>query len=99
MKRTILAVAVAAGLASPPTARAQIVVGPGCGGIPYGHGLGFSYHSHKFHAFGFARAYSARWGFAYPPAPVLPPFSVITPFGFSPGFLGPGWGAPPAFPA
>jgi hypothetical protein len=98
MKRAILAVAVVVGLADPQAARAQVFVGPVYGGgVVSGRGLGSSYHRHKFRAFGFAGVYSSRWWLGYPPARVLPPFSVITPFGFSPGFLGPGWGAPPVY--
>jgi len=33
----------------------------------------------------------------YPFSPVLPAIAPITPFGFGPGFLGPGWGVGPTF--
>ncbi|HSQ56695.1 MAG TPA: tetratricopeptide repeat protein [Gemmata sp.] len=96
MKRTILAVVVLASTLIPTPASGQIVVGRGHA-IAYGRGMGFAYNRHHFSAFGFAGAYYSRFGFWYPPAPVFPPVSMLTPFGFSPGFLGPGSGAPPAF--
>ncbi|MFO0825963.1 MAG: hypothetical protein U0792_23060 [Gemmataceae bacterium] len=44
---------------------------------------------------GFSAGCSPFFGGLYPYAPVLPWISRITPFGFSPGFLGPGWGVGP----
>lgn len=55
---------------------------------PFGYGFGYRY--------GFTSYYGGVYP-GFPLAPVLPAISPVTPFGFGPGFLGPGWGVGPTF--
>jgi hypothetical protein len=96
VKRTVLAAAVAVGLASASPARAQFVLGsvhPG----PHRGGFSDGWHGpHGLRVAGFAGGYYSRFVFVAPPVlPVLPPVAMLTPFGWTPGFIGPGWGAGP----
>ena len=68
--------------------------------LGYGGGLGFSYHHRGLRVAGFAGGYYSRSVFAAPIIPnwsVLPPVSMLTPFGWSPGFLPAGWGVGPGW--
>jgi hypothetical protein len=97
--------AIALVLADARAARAQFVLGavypPAYGHrLAYGNGLGFSYHRHGLRVAGFAGGYYSRSVFAAPIVPawgVLPPISTLTPFGWAPGFLDPGWGVGPGW--
>ncbi|MCE9561704.1 MAG: hypothetical protein K8U57_06575 [Planctomycetes bacterium] len=46
---------------------------------------------------GFYPSYYGGFYRGFPFSPVLPAIAPITPFGFGPGFLGPGWGVGPRF--
>src|SRR5262245_18729137 len=80
------------------------------GGVVFRSPHGFSYHRPGFRVAGFAGGYYSRTFFfspLVPPYPFLPPFapdfSVFppiahwTPFGWTPGFLEPGWGVGPGW--
>ncbi|VTT96403.1 hypothetical protein : Uncharacterized protein OS=Planctomyces maris DSM 8797 GN=PM8797T_32355 PE=4 SV=1 [Gemmataceae bacterium] len=85
-------------------------VAPGFGfgyrGGFYGGGFVGGYYSRSAFFSPFGYGFGSRFGFAnyyggvypgFPLAPVLPAIAPVTPFGFGPGFLGPGWGVGPAF--
>src|SRR5437762_11043372 len=107
MKRTLLAAVLALGLAAPAQAQFMLGgalpptfgAGPAPhGGVVYRSPPGFSYHRSGFRVAGFAGGYYSRSVFLSPIAPVwpvypvLPPIAQWTPFGWTPGFLEPGWG-------
>ncbi|MBA4186997.1 MAG: hypothetical protein C0467_03165 [Planctomycetaceae bacterium] len=46
---------------------------------------------------GFGPVYYGGFAPRFPFSPVFPAIAPITPFGFGPGFLGPGWGVGPTF--
>ncbi len=99
MKRFVLVAAVAIALADASPARAQFGLGPvyppAYGSrFTYGSGLGFSYQRHGLRVAGFAGGVYSRSVFV---APVLPPIATLTPFGWTPGFLQPGWGVGPGW--
>ena len=102
MKRFVLTAAVAFALADASPASAQFAVGPvhptAYGSrFAYGSGLGFSYHKRGVHVAGFAGGFYSRSVFVAPVLPVLPPITTLTPFGWAPGFLQPGWGVGPGW--
>ena len=78
---------------------AQFVLGPvypGTYGGKYGLTFGGPGHHHGPRVVGFAGGFYSPYAFVAPPLlPVLPPVSMWTPFGWTPGFIGPGWGAGP----
>jgi hypothetical protein len=99
-------------LADADAARAQFWVGPGCrpgfgwgGGFAFGGGFGFR----GGFIGGFSSGFVVRsWGFGpawcgprfapvVPLAPVFPPVAPLTPWGWGPGFLQPGWGVGPGW--
>ena len=102
-------------LASAAPARAQFILGsayPAAYGnrFTYGGGLGFSYHHRHLRIAGFAGGFGTRSGFGAPYGSafgyplvsswgVLPPVSMLTPFGWSAGFLPAGWGVGPGWGA
>lgn len=102
MKRFVLTAAVAIALADASPACAQFGLGPvyptAYGSrLTYGSGLGFSYHRRGVHVAGFAGGFYSRSVFVAPVLPVLPPITTLTPFGWAPGFLPPGWGVGPGW--
>jgi hypothetical protein len=102
VKRSILAAAVVLALADAPPARAQFVLGPvhppGFGGRFVFGRPGFPFHRHGFRVAGFGGGFYSRSVFVAPSFfPVLPPVTTLTPFGWAPGFIGPGWGVGPGW--
>jgi hypothetical protein len=109
VKRTLWAAVGVLALAAP--AEAQFMLGgalpPAVGAGPAHHGgsafrspPGFSYHRPGFRVGGFAGGYYSRSIFlspAWPGFPVFPPVAQWTPFGWTPGFLEPGWGVGPGW--
>ena len=101
MTRSLGLAAVVIALAGSTPAQAQFVLGPALppaygARLGYGGGLGFSYHHRGLRVAGFAGGYYSRSVFAAPIIPnwsVLPPVSMLTPFGWSPGFLPGGLGS------
>jgi hypothetical protein len=101
MKRMILAIVVSLGLAQIAPVQAQFVVGPVRppafrSGFIFG-GVGLPVQRQGVRAFGFANGIYSRPFFGSPFAPVLPGIAPLTPFGFGPGFLEPGWGVGPTW--
>jgi hypothetical protein len=101
MKRMILAIVVSLGLAQIAPVQAQFVVGPigppaSRSGFIFG-GFGLPVQGRGVRVVGFANGIYSRPFFGNPFAPVLPGVAPLTPFGFGPGFLGPGWGVGPTW--
>lgn len=113
MKRVILAAVVVALADAAPARAQFVVGpacphGYGCQ-FGYGGGLGFSYHKRGLRVAGFAGGFYSRSVFVAPPfapfiappfvptLPVFPPVATLTPFGWTPGFIQPGWGVGPGW--
>jgi len=88
-----------------PVYRSNFAYGRGIGfgyqrGGFFAGGFAGGYYSRSFYASPVGYGYGGYFGGFYPRfplAPVLPAIAPITPFGFGPGFLGPGWGVGPTF--
>jgi hypothetical protein len=111
--KRVLAAAALVVLLDSGLARAQFGVGPvvptvSTSRFVAGGGLGFSYHRRGLRVAGFGGGFYSRSVFAAPVVPawpvfppttfsVFPPVSMWTPFGWTPGFLPPGWGVGPGW--
>jgi hypothetical protein len=101
MKRMILALVVVLGLAQIAAVQAQFVSGPigppaTRSGFIFG-GTGLPVQRQGVRVFGFAGGINSRFVVGSPFVRVLPSIAPFTPFGFGPGFFGPGWGVGPAW--
>ena len=101
--RVVLLTGMFALLSASPS-RAQFAFGPVCPPV-YGHplavrGFGFPSRGPGFYGAGFAGGFYSRSVFVPPFGPpwnAVPPISTLTPFGWAPGFLPPGWGVGPGW--